>query len=177
MLPGRPRKILAKSNLEVLIKSIFYTAKTARVQWKTKFFEKSQSKSEFFEKSTSPKGIFRGAVAPLLVEIELRWIPNFCLRISSPTRWWNNFWAISYRFWDRHFGLVFFSPKNQALCAVDARMSMQNFSEIKWGRFEIIWVLYCLESPAYRKNKFFEKSQVQNLSKKAKVQKAIFGGP
>ena len=71
-----------------------------------------KSNSKFFEKSTSPNGNFRGTVAPLLLEIELRWIPNFCLRISSPTRWWNNFSAISYRFWDRHFGLVFFSEKN-----------------------------------------------------------------
>ena len=37
------------------------------------FFGKTRkSKSKFFEKSRSPNGNFRGAVAPLLLEIELR---------------------------------------------------------------------------------------------------------
>ena len=38
----------------------------------TTFRKKSKSKKQFFEKSTSPKGNFRGAVAPLLLEIELK---------------------------------------------------------------------------------------------------------
>ena len=78
---------------------------------KQTFLKISKSNSKFFEKSTSPKDNIRGAVTPILLEIELRWIPNFFLRTLSPTRWWNNFWAIFYRFWDRHFGLVFFRKK------------------------------------------------------------------
>ena len=76
--------------------------------------KKLKSITLFFEKSLSRKGNFREAVAPLLLEIELRWIPNFRLKILSPTRWWNNFWAISSQFWDRHFGLRLFSRKSDA---------------------------------------------------------------
>ena len=39
---------------------------------KQTFRKYSKSNSKFFEKSTSPTGNFRGAVAPLLLEIELR---------------------------------------------------------------------------------------------------------
>ena len=59
-------------------------------------------------KNTSPKCNFWGAVSPLILEIELRWLPSFCLRIVSPTRWWNKIWPISYHFQNG----VFFLEKN-----------------------------------------------------------------
>ena len=51
------------------------------------FFEKCLSPEvNLSEKNLSPNSNFRRAVAPLLLEIELRRIPKFRLRILSPTR-------------------------------------------------------------------------------------------